>query len=69
MKIIGKGLKFTPTPNRNIIELKKGIGVFTRKLRLREYFSDITESTLSFQNTENLLIKKKCQTNPPRNRY
>ena len=34
-----KGLKYTPTPKRNIIELKKGAVEFARKLRLIEMFS------------------------------
>ena len=34
-----KGLKFTPTPKRNIYEVKKDIEDFTRKLRLTEFFA------------------------------
>ena len=34
-----KGLKYTPTPKRNIIELKRDAVEFARKLRLIEMFS------------------------------
>ena len=34
-----KGLKYTPTPKRNIIELKRDVVEFPRKLRLIEMFS------------------------------
>ena len=38
-KILIKGLKYTPTPKGNIIELKRNVLEFTRKLRLIEMFS------------------------------
>lgn len=34
-----KGLKFTPTPKRNAIGLKRNVLEFTRKLRLIEMLS------------------------------
>ena len=34
-----KALKYTPTPKRNIIELKRDVVEFPRKLRLIEMFS------------------------------
>ena len=34
-----KGLKYTPTPKRNILELKRDVVEFPRKLRLIEMFS------------------------------
>ena len=34
-----KGLKYKPTPKRNITELKRDVVEFTRKLRLIEMFS------------------------------
>ena len=37
--ILIKGLKYTPTSKRNIIELKRDVVEFTRKLRLIEMFS------------------------------
>ena len=33
-----EGLKFTPTPQRNLPEMEKDINDFTRKLRLIEFF-------------------------------
>ena len=36
---LGKGLKFTPTPQKpNSKELKEDLAAFTRKVRLLEYF-------------------------------
>ena len=40
IKVLNKGLTFTPTPGRNNFELKADIETFARKLRLVEYFSD-----------------------------
>ena len=34
IQILSKGLKFTPTPQRNLPEMEKDIKDFTRKLRL-----------------------------------
>ena len=34
-----KGLKFTPTSKRNVIEVKRDVAKFTRKLRLIEMLS------------------------------
>ena len=57
-------LKFTPTPQRNVIELKKDIEDFTHKLCLREYFSNNEP-----KNTENeSLVKNKSSFYPPHNR-
>ena len=44
MKILSKGLKFTPTPQCNLPEMEKDIKDFTRKLRLVEFFSENPES-------------------------
>ena len=40
IKVLNKGLKFTPTPRRNKFELKADIKTFTRKLKLFECFND-----------------------------
>ena len=37
--ILIRGLKYTPTPKRNIIKLKRDVAEFTRKLRLIEILS------------------------------
>ena len=38
INLLRRGLKFTPTPKPNTIELKSDIQEFTRKLRLIEFF-------------------------------
>ena len=45
MKLLKKGLKFTPTPGSNITELKADIQEFNRKLRLTEYFAPECEGS------------------------
>ena len=43
IQILSKGLKFTPTPQRNLPEMEKDIKDFTRILRLVEFFSENPE--------------------------
>ena len=43
IQIFTKGLKFTPTLQRNLPEMEKDIKDFTRKLRLVEFFSENPE--------------------------
>ena len=62
IKLLSKGLKFTPTPKRNVQELKKDTENFTRKLRLIEFFAN------EEANYDGSLVKKKGEFNPPRNR-
>ena len=62
---MSKGLKFTPPPPRNEIELKKDIQNFTRKLRLREFFS---EENNNGEAENESLVRNKGNFNPPRNR-
>ena len=62
IKILEKGLKFTPTPQPNNIELKKDIRDFTRKLRLLEYFSDTDN-----ENDDDSILKNKSNFCPGRN--
>ena len=38
IKLLCKGLKFTPTPLSNQPEIEKDIDEFCRKLRLKEFF-------------------------------
>ena len=40
IKLLERGLKFTPTPKQNRSELKTDIQEFSRKIRLLEYFND-----------------------------
>ena len=62
VNILLRGLKFTPTPKRNIIQLKSDIHNYTRKLRLTECFHNAPENNL--QN----LFKTKSHFTPSRNR-
>ena len=62
INLLNKGLKFTPTPKRNIFELKKDIETFSRKLRLVEFFAE----TENFD--DDSLVRNKSTFNPPRNR-
>ena len=59
-----KGLKFTPTPKRNVYKIKKDIEDFTRKLRLTEFFA--TEENTS-TDTESI-ARGKSSFAPPANR-
>ena len=62
IKLLEKGLKFTPTPRTsNIQELTKVISEFTRKVRLIEYFDDKDDDDES-------LVKHKSNFVPPRGR-
>ena len=65
-KVNFKGLKFTPTPRRNTIEMEKDIHNFTRKLRLTEYFAN--ENDITFDEEAQPLAKNKGTFHPPRNR-
>ena len=38
IKLLSKGLKYTPIPKQNMEELRNDIKKFTRKIKLREYF-------------------------------
>ena len=60
--ILLRGLKFTPTPKHNNIELKSNIQNYTRRLRLAEFFQNKEAN-----DSENLFQKQSTFT-PPRNR-
>ena len=62
INVLKKGLKFTPTPKRNVHELKRDIEQFTRKLRLVEFFSEEENSN------DTSLVKNKSNFHPPRDR-
>ena len=62
-KIFLCGLKFTPTPKHNNIELKSNIQNYTCRLRLAEFFQD-KEANNSVEN----LFQKPSTFTPPRNR-
>ena len=63
VNILLRGLKFTPTPKRNIIQLKSDIHNYTRKLRLTDFFHNAPE-TNNLQN----LFKTKSHFTPSRNK-
>ena len=74
VKLLMKGLKFTPTPKPNEIEVKSDIKSFTRKLRLAEFFepdeneeSDSDEESDSVGETQPL-VRNKSDFVPPRGR-
>ncbi|KAJ8305853.1 LOW QUALITY PROTEIN: hypothetical protein KUTeg_016398, partial [Tegillarca granosa] len=77
IKLLAKGLKFTPTPKSNPQELKNDIKEYTRKLRLTEYFNtkdkETEESTAdeTEENRNNIskdLVWNKSNFNPKRGR-
>ena len=61
-----KGLKYTPTPKQDIIELKWNVAVFTRKLRLIEMFSPEEKEIENEIDTS--LVKAKNSFHSPGNR-
>lgn len=62
LKLLRKGLKFTPTPTANTEEMEMDIKKFCRKLRLVEYFADKeTEEDRS-------LIRNKSKFTPKKGR-
>ena len=63
IQILSKGLKFTPTPQRNLPEMEKDIKDFTRKLRLVEFFSENPE----LDTPDSSLVKSKSNFCPPQN--
>ena len=65
--VLRRGLKFTPTPLPNKIELKNDVQQFSRKLRLLEFFYKENESEEE-KSSDNSVIKNKSAFNPPRNR-
>ena len=64
--ILIKGLKYTPTPKRNIIELKRDFVEFTRKLSLIELFS--SEEKEIENEVDISVVKANSSFYPPRNR-
>ena len=63
VRVLSKGLKFTPTPRRNIIEIQKCIHIFTRKLRLTEHFAN--ENDITFDEEIETQVKNKGTFHPP----
>ena len=61
-----KGLKYTSTPKRNIIELKRNVLEFTKKLRLIEMLFSKKKKKIK-SDINNSLIKEKSSFHPPQN--
>lgn len=70
IKLLSKGLKYTPTPRMNNEQLKTDIKEYTRKLRLKEYFyEDDDDSTQNLnEEQEQDLVRNKSDFNPKRGR-
>lgn len=56
IKLLSRGLKFTPKPERNLLSLEEDVKNFTRKLRLMDHFRNGIDSN---EDTKSSLIKKK----------
>ena len=67
VKVLRRGLKFTPTPLPNKIELKNDVQQFSRKVRLFEFFYKENESEEE-KSSDDSITKNKSAFNPPRNR-
>ena len=62
IKLLKRGLKFTPTPDKsNNIELKGDMNEFCRKMRLIEYFDGTEDDDIS-------IVKNKSDFIPPKDR-
>ena len=62
VRVLSKGLKFTPILRRNTIEMKKDIHNFTHKLGLTEYFANGKDIT--FHEETQPLVKNKGTFHP-----
>ena len=63
IKLLSKGLKFTPTPNANLPDLEHDMKGFCRRLRLKENFFDNNKS--DEEDTEgDPLVRNKSNWNP-----
>ena len=67
VKVLRRGLKFTPTPLPDKIELKNDVQQFSRKLHLLEFFYKENELEEE-RSSDDSIIKNKSAFNPPRNR-
>ena len=67
VNVLCRGLKFTPTPLPNKIELKNYAPQFSSKLRLLEFFYNEDESEEE-ESSDDSIIKTKSAFSSPRNR-
>lgn len=61
IRLLNRGLKFTPTPKRNTTDLIKDTEEFCNKLRLREYFEND-------EINEDSIVRNKSKFKPPLHR-
>ena len=61
-----RGLKFTPTPKSNNIQLRCDLKTFGQKLRLTDFFDN--HNVTSVDQKHESLVKGKSNFYPPRNR-
>ena len=66
IRLLCKGLKFTPTPISNQPELEKDVDEFCRKLRLKEFFYQ--EQSEENDSRDESLVRNKSSFHPNRNR-
>ena len=64
IKLLSKGLKFTPTPKKDMCEISADIQNFCTKLRKKEFFEEKSDAS----DTDESLAKNKSNLCPPRNR-
>ena len=64
--ILLRGLRFTPTPQSNSIQLTCDLKTFAHKLRLTEYFDNHNVMTIEQKNES--LVQGKSMFDPARNR-
>ena len=64
IQILSKGLKLTPTPQRNLPEMEKDIKYFTRKLRLVVLILENPQ----LDTPDSSLAKSRSNFCPPQNR-
>ena len=67
IKLLTKGLKFTPIPKSNHHELKNDIKEYTRKLRLVEFFQSRENDDDNTNETKDL-VKNKSNFHPKKGR-
>ena len=71
ISLLKKGLKFTPTPKKNIPDLDINIQEFCRTLRLKEYFHTDSDDILDEEQNDitcGPLLRNKSEWTPNRNR-
>ena len=58
--LLSRGLKFTPTPNHNILDIQGDIDEFCRKLRIKEFFHTTPYTQ------DNSIVKNPSKFTPPK---